>query len=391
MILKSWPNNLAILFKMDLKRYISTNLLNLPGFTTKRKIVVFESDDWGSIRMPSPEIYQELLKKDIRVDNLAFTKYDSLASEKDLTLLFEVLNSVRDKNGKPAVITANTIVANPDFNKIRLSRFQEYFYEPFTETLKRYPEHAKSFEFWKKGIEMGVFRPQFHGREHLNVTAWMKALKENKGKARMAFDYEMFDLSESESVNENTFVEAFDLQNKNELEFQKESIISGMKLFEELFGYKSETFIAPCYIWSSELNRTLSEAGIKAFQGNWFQFESIIGNQRKFKKRFHYMGQKNRLNQIYLVRNNSFEPSVDSTFDWINFVLKRMEMLFNCNKPVIIGSHRLNYIGFIDSVNRENNLKLLTTLLKKMTEKCPEIEFMSSDQLAKLISEKKHF
>jgi hypothetical protein len=371
---------------MNLRRYITANLLNLPGYKTKRKIVVFESDDWGSIRMPSHKIYDELLKKDIHVDNLAFTKYDSLASEKDLTLLFEVLNSVRDKNGNPAIITANTIVANPDFEKIRLSGFQEYFYEPFTETLKRYPEHARSFELWKEGIEMRVFRPQFHGREHLNVTAWMKALREDKGKARLAFDYEMFDLSESDNVNENTFVEALDLQNKDELEFQKESIITGLKLFEELFGYNSKTFMAPCYIWSSELNKTLSEAGIKAFQGNWFQLDPLEGNERKFKKRFHYLGQKNSNQQIYLVRNAAFEPSVQPDFDWIGDIIGRMELLFRLGKPIIINTHRINFIGFIDSTNREKNLQLLKVLLNTMLKKWPDIEFMSSDQLTDLIS-----
>ena len=29
------------------------NLSNLPGWRTSRKIVVIESDDWGTIRMPS--------------------------------------------------------------------------------------------------------------------------------------------------------------------------------------------------------------------------------------------------------------------------------------------------------------------------------------------------
>lgn len=42
---------------MNLKQYITHNLLNIPGWRTNRKIVVIESDDWGSIRMPSQEVY----------------------------------------------------------------------------------------------------------------------------------------------------------------------------------------------------------------------------------------------------------------------------------------------------------------------------------------------
>jgi hypothetical protein len=40
---------------------IVRNLANLPGWCTNRKIVVIESDDWGSIRMPSLTIFENLL------------------------------------------------------------------------------------------------------------------------------------------------------------------------------------------------------------------------------------------------------------------------------------------------------------------------------------------
>ena len=46
---------------MKLKQIISHNLLNIPGWRTKRKLVVIESDDWGAIRMPSKEIYNQFL------------------------------------------------------------------------------------------------------------------------------------------------------------------------------------------------------------------------------------------------------------------------------------------------------------------------------------------
>ena len=38
-------------------RNIFHNLLSIPGWRTNRHIVVIESDDWGSIRMPSKEVY----------------------------------------------------------------------------------------------------------------------------------------------------------------------------------------------------------------------------------------------------------------------------------------------------------------------------------------------
>ena len=36
---------------MNIKPQIQKNLINISGRSTRRKIVVIESDDWGSIRM----------------------------------------------------------------------------------------------------------------------------------------------------------------------------------------------------------------------------------------------------------------------------------------------------------------------------------------------------
>ena len=153
------------------------HLSNLPGWSTNRKIVVIESDDWGSIRMPSREVYDKLLKAGIRVDRCPYNRYDSLASEEDLSALFEILTQFRDKNGKQPAITANTVVANPDFEKIQASGFKEYFYEPFTETLKKHPAHQNSFNLWTQGMSEGIFQPQFHGREHVNLPLWLSLLQ----------------------------------------------------------------------------------------------------------------------------------------------------------------------------------------------------------------------
>ena len=84
--------------------------------------------------MPSKQVYEKLLKQGYRVDRCHFSHYDSLETEDDLVCLFEVLDSVRDSNNKPAVLTANCVVANPDFDKIEAYGFQEYYYESVLKT-----------------------------------------------------------------------------------------------------------------------------------------------------------------------------------------------------------------------------------------------------------------
>ena len=51
-------------------------------------------------------------------------------------------------------------MANMDFEKIKKSNFNEYHYEPFTETLKHYPEHDKVMVLSKEGINNKFLIPK---------------------------------------------------------------------------------------------------------------------------------------------------------------------------------------------------------------------------------------
>jgi hypothetical protein len=232
----------------------------------------------------------------------------------------------------------------------------------------------------------GIFVPQFHGRGHVMAIHWLKALRKDQGKIRLAFDHRMFDLSESFRTSENSFMRALNYDSREELAFQKESIVDGARLFEEIFGYRSRTFIAPCYSWSRELNPTFRQVGIEAFQGTWYQLEPLPGGLHRFNKRIHYTGQKNKLGQYFLVRNVEFEPSQDHGQDWTAKALAGIETAFRWGKPAIVQAHRLNFIGYIDPTNRERNLPLFASLLKEIVKRWPNVEFMSSDRLLDAIS-----
>ena len=61
--------------------------------------------------------------------------------------------------------------------------------------------------------------------------------------------------------------------------------------------------------------------------------------------------------------------------------LKEIQTAFFWQKPAIISTHRINYVGGIDLAHRDRNLKALDLLLKNILKKWPEVEFLSSDQL----------
>ena len=360
---------------------------NKMGISTDRKIVVFESDDWGSIRMKSSEVYQKLRESDPKTDHHPYFRYDGLASTEDLEALFSTLTKFRDKNGNHPIVTANCAVANPDFAKIAASDFEEYHYEPFTDTLKREKGCEKSFELWKQGLAEHIFVPQLHCREHFNVKRWMRALQDNDPWIRMAYGYGMISTASCKTAeNENSYMDSFNYDQKAEQQSLGIILKEGADIFEDIFGYRSESFIASCYIWGTELEKNMADAGIRYIQGEPIQripSESVgTSDMRQIR---HYMGDRNDLGQLYLIRNCNFEPSYNYHKDWVTIALNGIRNAFEQKKPAIICSHRLNYIGRINEENRTRNLNSLEKLLTAIMKQWPDVEFMTSPEVGRMM------
>jgi hypothetical protein len=372
-----------------LKQRFSENLFNIPGWRTNRKIIVIESDDWGSIRMPSRDVYETCLKQGYRVDRNLFSRYDSLASEEDLTLLFELLLSFKDWKSNHPVITANCLVANPNFEKIQASNFSQYHFELLTETFSKYPNHKKCFEIWHEGIRLNIFKPQSHGREHLNVSRFMNDLKAGDEDAHFAFKCKMPGIFKKNAIEiGNDYIVSLEHFDNND-EVEKELIVKeGLILFRELFGYSSKSFIASNYIWDPKLEHTLKIMDVQFIQGSKYQYIPK-GNYSGFHIRYHFLGLMNALHQIYLIRNVYFEPSLNRFSDTISSAMRQIETAFIWHKPAIISMHRINFVGYIDQTNRDRTLVLFGELLKMILRRWPDVEFMSTNDLGDLIADEK--
>lgn len=364
--------------ELTFKQKFFRHLLNLPGTGTKKKIVVIESDDWGSIRIPSKAIYELFVKKGYGVQNSAYNHYDSLESNNDLEALFGVLHSVKDSYNNPAVFTANCILTNPDFDKIKQNGYKAYFNEAVTETIKKYPEHDKVIDLWKDGIKNKLFIPQCHGREHLHVGRWMKCLQAGDKDALFCFEHGT--TFSGDGKTDYSFMEAFDFDDISELDGLNNILADGLQLFEQFFGYPSKSFIAPCYTWHPDMETVMAANAVQYLQGNIFQLEPPLINN-KYKRKYHYMGQRSATGIRYLIRNCIFEPTLNPELDSVSRCLQQIGIAFKRNKPAIISSHRLNYIGYLDESNRIKNLALLKLLLLGIKKKWPDVEFMSTDNL----------
>ena len=156
--------------------------------------------------------------------------------------------------------------------------------------MKRYPMHSGSFNLWREGIENRLFIPQFHGREHLNITSWLRALRSGNKDTLTAFDQHMFGISPRNHVDSGHYQSAFNIRDLAEIDFLAEVIRDGLNLFEELFGYRAAFFVPANGYFNNRLEKNLLESGIKYVGASKIQHEPIGNN--KYKRRFHYMVKK---------------------------------------------------------------------------------------------------
>ena len=219
----------------SLKASLGRNITNAKGWRTSRKIVVIESDDWGSIRMPSKKSYNKLLQKGIRVDKSLYDSLDSLEKKEDLMYLFEVLQDNVTINSKP-IFTFNTVIQNPDFEKIRENNFEKFYGINLFDSYKDYyGEDLKLL--WEKSISEKMMFPQYHAREHLNAYLWIKDLKKGVRDTKIAFDHNFFGLKTATSSKiRKHYLATYFSETLDEFNFIKETLYDGVEQFEKLFG-----------------------------------------------------------------------------------------------------------------------------------------------------------
>lgn len=370
---------------MSIQSFISGALRNFPGKSLPQKLVVLESDDWGAVRVPSGKVIESLEAAGYPIGKNPFNRIDALESAEDMELLFETLRSVTDAAGNPAILTANSITANPDFEQIAASRFQHYFYETATATYQRQSITRSVPQLIQQGMTEKLYQPQFHGREHVHIQSWLQYLRQGHPLLTDAFRMGMYGIDVSLPGQRRTnLMAAFDVQESNAAGELNHIVSDGLRLFEAQFGFRPLSFIAPCYVWASELEVHLQKEGIQLIQGLPYQFEPVPG-KTNYKKKLHYQGQRapGKQPMRYLVRNVFFEPALNPSFNWVGDCLSRMEWAFKFRKPAIIGTHRINFSGTIDSEQRNKNLAMLKTLLQEILKKWPDTRFVSTDQLVK--------
>jgi len=349
------------------------------GWHCRDRIVVIESDDWGSIRTSSREAYDRLLAEGCPLERAGYS-LDALETDEDLDLLYEVLESVRDSRGRPACLTANMIMVNPDFARIRASGYQDYVFEHAAATLARDPLRQGVEARWADGLRRGVFVPQLHGRGHIRWWEWLEALRAGSVETLRTFDLGMCGVHLDASKEGLCFYAPLYLH-AQELEpygVDLAQVISeGAALFKQQFGYRSLSTIAPNYAWGEAAEAAWVASGVRYVQGEMYQRfatpEGLIAHR-------HLMGDWSSSCLLYLIRNCLLEP-LERKGDEVGRCLREVGAAFRMRKPAVIGVHRAVFAGAISEANRTNGLRQLSAVLKGIVKRWPDVVFLSSPEL----------
>lgn len=341
------------------------------GWRSKRPVLVIESDDWGAEHIPGPEVLAKMKKIGL-LGSDSHSMFDSLETTGDVDKLCGVLSSYKDGDGNPAVMTANFIMANPDYSAIKDSGYSSFKSKPIDSGWNHEPEAETLLQKYREGIKSGVIVPQLHGMLHFCADIWMESLRQGDQQTLKAFDLQM--IGEKEDASE-IGIQSMSPIYHSSAEAIKQLIDDGTEAFNRIFGNDSITTVAPCYGWrSDETEGLLLSRNVLAMQGREYQ------HQPDGSMKSHYLGEYGVGGILYLVRNCILEPIGANTK--VEQCVGQILWAFQHDLPAIVCSHRINYTSRVASSVRDKGLAVLDGVLKQVTEKYSDVEFMSSDKLA---------
>ncbi len=374
-----------------MKQQVFNHVKNLRGWKTRRRIVVFAVDDYGNVRVSSSLARERMNRAGLRVHS-RFDAFDALENHHDLEALFEVLSSVKDKRGHAAVLTAFCVPCNINFEATLENGSFDYQKELLPATYKKREAadpkaYTGAWGLWKEGMEKKLIHPEYHGREHFNLKVFREKLQAGDRELMTALRHHSLTSISGTGYSTISFAAAYEFDRLEENSRFQYILLDGLDAFEQVFGFRARIFNPPGGREHPVIHRFLNEGGVKCLDTPFLKKEHQ--GRGKYKWILNYTGKKNALGQLFLVRNCVFEPNLNTHLDWIQYTFKQVETAFKWHRPAIISSHRVNFCGHIDPINRKKGLWALKKLLKKIVDRYPDVEFMTSLDLAHLIEQRK--
>lgn len=313
----------------------------------RHPILIIESDDWGAGPLQQAEA---------------------------LTRISAVLQRIRDRSGRPAVMTLGIILEVPDGPRIDTTSCTEYRALPFTD-----PRFDQIRAAIQGGIAAGVFAPQLHGQSHYWPPALMTAATNTPAVGDWLTNPEPAATEYLPSHLQSRWVDASSLPSRalSPDEIQQAAAVEA-RGYQALFGNDPQVAVATTFVWNDAVEAAWAQAGVEVIitPGHRSACRNAAGKPDCVDASM-LSGERSLSGQTYLVRDIYFEPTLGhSPQRLVDGLLTRTYQ----GRASLVETHRFNFLQALDA-----SLATLEAGLKAALVVSPNLRFITPLELARAI------
>lgn len=316
----------------------------------RHPVLIVESDDWGAGPLPQA---------------------DALAR------LAALLQRIRDRNGRPAVMTLGVVLEVPDGTRIAASRFTEY--HPLTLADERFEVVRMAMQV---GIAAGVFAPQLHGQCHYWPAALLAAAQKDIAVRDWLATPEPAATEALPSPLQSRWIDASDLPSRTlPTAAIEQAVAAETAMYRAVLGRLPQVVVATTFIWSEAVEAAWAQSGIDVVitPGQRATCRDAAGRPGCVDASM-LSGERSRAGQTYLVRDVYFEPSLGHFPQRLADGLKTRTWQ---GRACLVETHRFNFLQAADA-----SLAALEAGLNAALAACPHVRFLTPLELAHAIEKR---
>lgn len=316
----------------------------------RHPVLIVESDDWGAGPLPQA---------------------DALAR------LAALLQRIRDRNGRPAVMTLGVVLEVPDGARIAASRFTEYY--ALTLADERFEAVRMAMQ---AGIAAGVFAPQLHGQCHYWPPALLAAAQNEATVRDWLAAPEPAATEALPSPLQSRWVDASDLPSRAlPTAAIEQAVAAETAAYRTVLGRLPQVAVATTFIWSEAVEAAWAQSGIDVVitPGQRATCRDAAGRPGCVDASM-LSGERSRAGQTYLVRDVYFEPSLGHLPQRLADGLKTRTRQ---GRACLVETHRFNFLRAADA-----SLAALEAGLNAALAACPHVRFLTPLELAHAIEKR---
>lgn len=313
----------------------------------RHPVLIIESDDWGA---------------------------GPLQQTDALTRLTDTLQRIRDRSGRPAVMTLGVILDVPDGPRIAASHCTEYHALPLTDACFDAVRAAI-----QSGIQAGVFAPQLHGQCHYWPPSLMAAARDNPTVQDWLTAPGSASTEDLPSPLQSRWVDASMLPSRalSPAAIQQ-AVATEAADYQAIFGSAPQVAVATTFVWNDAVEAAWAQAGIEAVitPGRRATCRNAAGQPGCVDATM-LTGERSLSGQTYLVRDVYFEPALGHTPQRL---ADGLQARTRQGRACLVETHRFNFLQA-----GEASLAALETGLKAALAACPDVRFVSPLELARAL------